>query len=294
MGAPPTSRPAHHRPAAFGPLSDRLFLRFSRYIQEELGIKMPPAKRTMLQARLQKRLRKLGMRDFEQYYEFVFSPEGQRTELPNLIDAVTTNKTDFFREAQHFTYLTTRVLPELTRESGAGIERPAHFWSAGCSTGEEPYTLAMVLSEYRMQQPRFAYSILGTDISGEVLRTAAAGIYAHEKIAPVPMPLRKRYLLKSRDSKKDLVRVVSELRGRVEFRRVNFMSRDLGIRRTMDVVFCRNVLIYFDRDNQEAVLNRICRHLRSGGYLFTGHSETLNGLDVPLRQKASTVYRKIG
>lgn len=288
MGASPSIE----RPRAFGPLSDRMFQRFSAFIQTELGIKMPAAKRTMLQARLQKRLRKLGMANFEDYYEFVFSPEGQRTELPNLIDAVTTNKTDFFRESQHFQYLTVRVLPELMRDFGAGIERPARFWSAGCSTGEEPYTLAMVLGEFRLHHPRFRFSILGTDISGEVLRTAAAGIYAHDKVAPVPLPLRKRYLLKSRDAKKDLVRVVAELRDLVEFRRVNFMSRDLGIRSVMDVVFCRNVLIYFDRDNQEAILNRICSHLMPGGYLFTGHSETLNGLDVPLVQAASTVYRK--
>lgn len=287
-----SARPDSGKAPGFGTLSDRLFSRFSRFIQEELGIKMPPAKRTMLQARLQKRLRKLGMTDFQQYYDFVFSPEGQRTELPNLIDAVTTNKTDFFREAQHFTYLTARVLPELMRHDGVGLARPARFWSAGCSTGEEPYTLAMVLSEFRNYHPRFTFSILGSDISGDVLRTAAAGIYPHDKVAPVPMPMRKRYLLKSRDSSKDLVRVVSELRSCVSFRRVNFMSRDLGIRQTMDVIFCRNVLIYFDRDNQEAVLNRICRHLIPGGYLFTGHSETLNGLEVPLVQAASTVYRK--
>lgn len=286
------SRSPTERPPAYGPLSDRVFQRFQDFIQAELGIKMPEAKRTMLQARLQKRLRKLGIGNFEEYCEFVFGAEGRRVEMPNLIDAVTTNKTDFFREPRHFEHLTERVLPELARTFGAGIERPAHFWSAGCSTGEEPYTLAMVLSDFRMRHPRFRFSILGTDISGEVLRIAETGIYPHDKAAPVPMVLRKRYLLKSRDPRKDLVRVVADLRGRVEFRRVNFMSRDLGIRRVMDVVFCRNVLIYFDRENQEAILNRICRHLRPGGYLFTGHSETLNGLDVPLTPSGSTVYRK--
>jgi chemotaxis protein methyltransferase CheR len=274
------------------PMSNRVFRRVSRFVQEQLGIKMPDAKRTMLQARLQKRLRKLKYNTFEEYIDYVFSTEGRAVELSNMIDAITTNKTDFFREPQHFDYLVQMVLPGMMRSFGTGIRRPANLWSAGCSTGEEPYTLAMVLSEFQRHHPQFRYTILGTDISTRVLATGMNAIYSHDRVAPVPMPMRRKYLMKSKDRKKGLIRINQRLRSNVIFRRINFMDDDFAIRETMDIVFCRNVLIYFDRQTQEGVLNRICRHLRPGGYLFTGHSETLNGLSVPLVQATSTVYRK--
>lgn len=273
-------------------MSDKLFLRFSGFIHQELGIKMPDAKRTMLQARLQKRLRLLGLDSYEDYAEFVFSVQGMKDELPHMIDAVTTNKTDFFREAQHFTFLTETALPELIQLFGAGNRRKAMFWSAGCSSGEEPYTLAMVLTEFQTRCPGYRFDILATDISSKVLKNAGLGIYTHEKVAPVPLPLRKKYLLKSKDRRKDLVRVVPALRERITFKWLNFMGDYFGLHDTFDVIFCRNVLIYFDRKTQETVLQRICRHLIPGGFFFTGHSETLNGLDVPLVQTTSTVYRK--
>lgn len=281
------------RPLTVQPLQMRTFRRFSRYIQESLGIKMPDVKRTMLQARLQRRLRELRMLSFEDYFEYLFSPEGRVKELSRMIDAVTTNKTEFFREAAHFNYLSQRALPKLAREYGVGFRRPALVWSAGCSTGEEPYTLAMVLQEYSLHHSGFKYGILATDVSMQVLRTGEAGIYPHERVDPVPMPLRKKYLLRSKDKKKDQVRVASALRAKVRFRRINFMDDDFGIRETADVVFCRNVLIYFNRTTQSAVIRRLCRHLLPGGYLFTGHSETLNGLDVPLVQETATVYRHV-
>ncbi|MEZ4527242.1 MAG: protein-glutamate O-methyltransferase [Desulfobacterales bacterium] len=280
-------------PVPFEMMSEKIFVRFSTFIQNELGIKMPEAKRTMLQARLQKRLRKLEIKSFEQYCDYVFSPRGMNEELPHMIDVVTTNKTDFFREPQHFDYLTGVIVPELIRSHGTGIQRKAMVWSAGCSSGEEVYTLAMVLNEFCLRRPDFQFCIMGTDISTRMLKSAAAGIYTHERVEPVPLPLRKKYLLRSRDKKKDLVRIVPELRALTLFRRLNFMDEDFGMRQTMDIVFCRNVLIYFDRSTQEKVLRRICRYLVPGGYLFTGHSETLNGLNIPLVQKASTVYRKL-
>ncbi len=276
----------------FEPMTEKLFLRFSTYIRNELGIKMPDAKKTMLQARLQKRLRMLGMNNYEDYAEYVFSDQGIKDELPHMIDAVTTNKTDFFREAQHFPYLVETALPEMIRLYGAGARRKARIWSAGCSTGEEPYTLAMVLSEFNSRCAGYRFEILATDISSRVLRDAARGIYTHEKVAPVPLPLRKKYLLKSRDRQKGLVRVIPALRERVTFKWLNFMGDYFGINDTFDIIFCRNVLIYFDRKTQETVLNRVCRYLVPGGYFFAGHSETLNGLNVPLVQASSTIYRK--
>lgn len=276
----------------FESMSDKIFIKFSSFIQNELGIKMPDAKRTMLQARLQKRLRKLGIESFKEYSEFVFSKRGMDEELHNMIDAVTTNKTDFFREPQHFDTLVKTIIPELIQSYGMGIRRKALIWSAGCSSGEEVYTLAMVLSEFKNKLPDFDFSVLGTDISTKVLKSAALGIYSHEKIEPVPLPLRRKYLLKSRDKDKNLVRIVPALRLNTFFKRLNFMDSNFGIKQPADIIFCRNVLIYFDRETQEKVLNRLCNYLVSGGYLFTGHSETLNGLNVPLVQTTSTVYKR--
>ncbi len=272
------------------PMSGRTFSRFSRFIRSELGINITEAKKTMLQARLQKRMRRLGMGSFDDYYDFVFSPDGLAERL-QMIDVITTNKTDFFREPRHFEYLTQTAMPALIRH-GVGINRRALIWSAGCATGEEPYTLAIVLSEFAAGHPDFDFSIIGTDISTQVLQTAAVGIYAHDKVAPVPMPLRKKYLLRSKDPSRNQVRIIPALRAKVAFRRLNFMDPDFGLRESADIVFCRNVIIYFDRPTQELVLNRICRHLRVGGYLFMGHSETLNGLNVDLVPATSTVYRK--
>ena len=255
---------------------------------------MPEAKKTMLQGRLMKRLRNLKLRSFEDYCEYVFSPQGKSHELVHMLDVVTTNKTDFFREPKHFETLSDSVLPGLQRSHGAGIRRPLSVWSAGCSTGAEPYTLAMVLAEFAEKRPGYEYRIFATDISTRVLTKACDAIYNEDEVEPVPLPLRKKYLLRSKDRSNRLVRIVSELRKRVQFRRLNFMDSDYGMPTVMDVIFCRNVLIYFDRPTQHKVLTRLCQYLRDGGFLFTGHSETLNGFKLPLRQVTTTVYQKTG
>jgi chemotaxis protein methyltransferase CheR len=277
-----------------GGMSDSTFSRFSAFVQNELGIKMPEGKKTMLQARLSKRLRKLGISDFDDYYEFVFSSDGIETELQNMIDVVTTNKTDFFREPRHFDYLIQTALPELIRNGSTKNGRKLLVWSAGCSTGEEPYTIAMILSHFAAWNAGFQFSILATDISIKVLKEAALGIYTEEDVEVVPIDIKKKCLLKSKDREKRKVRIVPELRSMIEFRSLNFMEDDYGLRRNRDIIFFRNVIIYFERSIQEKVLNRICQHLNPGGYMFMGHSETLNGLNVPLVQVASTIYRKPG
>jgi chemotaxis protein methyltransferase CheR len=281
-------------------MSEAEFARVSSFIQRELGIKMPPTKQVMLESRLSRRLRLRSMRSFGEYIDYVFSPEGTRTELIHMIDAVTTNKTDFFREADHFDYLLNNVLPAARPAPGVGGVAPGgtgdvfRLWSAGCSTGEEPYTLAMVLEEYRRAAPSFKWSILATDISSKVLEHAALAIYDEEKVAPVPYDYKKRYLLKSVDPNKRQVRVKRELRSAVEFRRLNFMDEDFSIRQRFDAVFCRNVIIYFDRTTQERLIGRFCDYLIPGGHLFLGHSETLTGMNLPLYTVAPTVYRKRG
>ena len=273
-------------------LKEREFNRFSAFIYEEVGIKMPPAKKTMLEARLQKRLKTLGLGTFEAYADYVFSADGQREELVHLIDVVTTNKTDFFREPAHFEYLVKTAVPSLIDDRDAGFRSPLKVWSAGCSTGEEPYTLAMVLSEFGDAHHGFRSSILASDISTVVLSKSRNAIYAEDRVDPIPLHLKKKYLLKSRDKNKGLVRIVPQLRSMVQFRRLNFME-EFTLPEQMDIIFCRNVIIYFDKATQERLLNRFWKQLVPGGYLFLGHSETLNGLNVPLTPVASTVYRKL-
>jgi chemotaxis protein methyltransferase CheR len=273
-------------------ISEKDFARLSRFIHDECGIKMPDSKKVLLEARLRKRLRELGLNSFTEYCDYVFSPEGSNDELIHMIDVVTTNKTDFFREPKHFDYLVQTALPHLINCYGANIRRKYNVWSAGCSTGEEPYTLAMVLNEFAGKCHGFYFSILATDISTRVLERARLGIYREDMAQPVPAALKIKYFMKSRDRNRKIVRIVPELRSLVEFRRLNFMNSDFGMKEPVDILFCRNVIIYFDRPTQERLLNQFCRHLIPGGYLFMGHSETLNGMDVPLVSTGPMVYRK--
>jgi len=270
-------------------MTSREFGLFSQFVESTCGIRMPDSKKLMLESRLQKRLRHHGIGSFREYYDYLVSKQGMRDELVSMIDVVTTNKTDFFREAAHFTYLTESVLPRIPEVEQQNCVR---VWSAGCSSGEEPYTLAMALSEYARNCQGFKYSILATDICTEVLKSAHRGIYEEEKIAPIPHDLKKRYLLRSKDKNKGVVRICPELRSAVTFRRLNFMDEIFDICNPLRIIFCRNVFIYFDRQTQESLVKKFCRHLLPGGYLFLGHSETLNGLDVPLVQVNSTIYRK--
>ncbi len=272
-------------------LRDRDFFRLRHFIQKEIGIQLPDAKRTMLEGRIRKRLRALQLSSLAAYCDYLFSPNGQAGEASHLLDVVTTNKTSFFREGSHFEYLTETVLSQLdTAERRA--KGPFLVWSAGCSTGEEPYTLAIVLNEYAERKTGFQFQILATDISSEVLQKAHLAVFNADVVESIPRHLTQKYFLRSRDPKKRLFRAAPELRDRMDFRRLNFMDASYEMPR-VDVVFCRNVLIYFDRDTQFNVITRFCHHLPVGGYLFLGHSETTHGLDLPLDMTSPTVYRKI-
>jgi len=281
-------------PAAFDAprLSDREFEHLAGLVESHAGIRMPAGKRTMLEGRLRRRLRERGMSDFSEYCHFLFHDGGLEEELGDLIDVVTTNKTDFFREPKHFDILTAQVLPDLAAR-GVGLRRPLRVWSAGSSIGAEAYTLAMVLTEQMAVWRGFDFRILGTDICASVLRTAAKAIYPEEMVQPVPPALRQRYLLRSRDRRERLVRIIPALRGHVDFRQLNFMAEQYRLPETQDIVFCRNVIIYFDNVVRAAVLSRICQCIEPGGYLFMGHSETIAGFPLPLRQIAPTVYVRV-
>ena len=274
-------------------MKDREFQRFSAAIYDLVGIKMPPEKKLMLEGRLQKRLKALGIATFEAYGEFVFNPKGDDSELIRLIDVVTTNKTDFFREPAHFELLIKRVLPELLRVGRDLRSDPLKIWSAGCSTGEEPYTIAMVLSEFAHGHPGFAASVVASDVCTDVLKSAKMGIYPEDRTDAIPLNLKKKYLLKSRDKTKGLVRFSPKLRSLVRFCRINFMDDSFGLKEKMDIIFCRNVVIYFDTQTRQELMQKFYSQLRDGGFLFIGHSESLKDLDVDFEQVALTVYQKL-
>jgi chemotaxis protein methyltransferase CheR len=271
-------------------LSANDFQRLSAFIEERTGIRMPPAKKTLLESRLSRRVQDLGMSGFSEYCVHVLEGNDPE-EIVQLLDRITTNKTDFFREAQHFELLVGRALPALAAQHGAGTLRELRLWSAGCSTGEEPYTLAMVLAEAAERSPGLRFQILATDLSTRVLRRAAAAVYPEALVQPIPLALRRKYLQRS-VADPDQVRVASALRGRVRFGQLNLLDQDYRMGTSLDVIFCRNVFIYFERATQREILARFASCLVPGGFLFIGHSETINGLDLPFDAVVPTVYRR--
>jgi chemotaxis protein methyltransferase CheR len=269
-------------------LTEKDFKRLSEFIFTNYGIKMPKEKKTMLEGRLAKRLRANNMGSFSEYCDFVFSEHGMDQEIIHMINVVSTNKTDFFREAAHFEFLYDHVLPEFSAE-----EREIKLWSSACSSGEEPYTLAMVINEYnRIAQTQVPFSIFGTDISSDILSKALQAVYKEERIANIPTEYKRRYFMANKDPLKKLVRVAPELRKTCSFARMNLMDAAYPVQEQFDVIFCRNVLIYFDRPTQEAVINKLCDHLAPDGYFFLGHSESAMGMNVPLEAIKPSVFRK--
>jgi chemotaxis protein methyltransferase CheR len=270
-------------------LTDRQFRSIVEVIQGQAGIQLPPVKRTMVEGRLRKRVRVLGLGGLEHYGRHLFEEGHLESELVHLIDCVTTNKTDFFREPAHFEFLRTEAVPQLLR---ARDRRCLKIWSAACSIGAEAYTTAMVLQDLQRSGPRFDYSILGTDISNEVLEAARLGIYSEAMIEPVPAAMRQRYVMTSRNPRRQEARIVPELRRRAQFHRLNLMDPTYPFDRDVDVIFCRNVLIYFDRATQRAVIERLAGHLRPGGYLVLGHSESMAGAGIfRLTQVLPTIFQ---
>ena len=270
-------------------LSSRNFDALARYIYDYSGIKMPVTKITMLEGRLRRRLRATGIASFNDYCDYLFKHDGIEAESIYLIDAVTTNKTDFFREPKHFEYMEQVALPEL---AAAGHKR-IRLWSSACSTGAEPYTMAMVMQEFADSNPGVDYRILATDLSTEVLQAARRGIYPRDMVIPVSSDMRRKYVMTPREATRSDVRVHPKLRSAIGFARLNLMDSAYKVGDPMHMIFCRNVLIYFDKPTQAKVLSRLCDCLLPGGYLYVGHSETVTGISLPVRQVANTVFKKI-
>lgn len=271
-------------------LSDHHFEHLSKLIEAKIGIRLPPNKRTMVEGRLRKRMKALGLATVESYGDMIFEDGALNEELPHLIDCMTTNKTDFFREPNHFNILRDQILPGILNSKRAN--GPVKIWSAACSIGAEAFTTAMVL-DAALRGTRTTYSILGTDICRDVLHQATRAIYPTEMMAPVPDEIQKRYCMRARDPARKEVRIVPELRRNVRFQHLNLMDQKYPVDRDMDVIFCRNILIYFSKPIQDAVVSRLISHLRPGGYLILGHSESMaGGGHSQVIQVVPTVFRK--
>ena len=269
------------------------FERISALIGREVGIRLPPAKRLMVEGRLRRRTRALKLTSLLAYGDYLFRQNGIESERPFLINAVTTNKTDFFREPEHYEIMAQKLVPDLLGKR-ADRNPLLKIWSAASSTGAEAYTAAMVLADLAAQRRDFRFAVLGTDISTDVLDHGRSGIYPAELIAPVPPGMQSRYLMFARRARtRPEVRIVPELRRLVQFQRLNLMDESYPFDHDVDIVFLRNVLIYFDKADQARVITRLVDHLRPGGYLLLGHSESMIGTAITMRQIAPAVFQKI-
>jgi chemotaxis protein methyltransferase CheR len=261
------------------------FRRFRTLIYDESGISLSEQKQTLLASRLSKRLRDLNLTTFSEYYARV-TKDPSSEEFTRMLDLISTNKTDFFREPKHFDFLREQVLPEL--ESVKRIR----IWSSACSTGEEPYTIAMTLVDNVPHPAQWDFKILSTDLSTRVLAKAASGTYDEERLRDVPPDIVRRHFLRGRGESAGLLKVKPHLADMIRFRRLNLMDNEFPIKSPLDLVFCRNVMIYFDRPTQETLVNKFHRYLKPGGYLFIGHSESLQWVTHPFKSLAPTIYQK--
>ncbi len=262
------------------------FKKLGQFIHSNYGIQMPDSKKVLLEGRLQKRIKINNLTNFGDYIEYLFSDVGQSREIQHFIDAVSTNKTDFYREPHHFDFLREEFLPKFVGEN-----RHVKIWSAAASSGEEPYTIAIELREFIEQNTGFSYEMLGTDISTQILQKASKGVYDDKRVEIIPLHIKRKYFLRSknRDSKK--VKVAPILQKNLRYRTINLTVPLVGIPNDFDLIFCRNVLIYFNREVQEKVINALCAKLKPGGFLFLGHSESTTGIKAPVTQVAPTIYR---
>jgi len=274
-------------------LSEKDFKRVASFVMGTAGIQLPKEKKFLVEGRLKRRLRELNISSFSEYVDFTLASKQGLSERLHLIDAITTNKTDFFREPEHFKFLENQLIPALANIRDAGWTRPLHCWSAACSSGEEPYTLSIVLNELqRLHYPGLKFQILATDISVSVLKIANQAIYPHDRIEPLSLALRKQYLFRSKNRGRDDVRMSPQVRQPVTFKHMNLLTDAFTFSHPVDVIFCRNVMIYFSTEDRMRLIRKFFTLLQPGGYLFIGHSETIKGFEGNLVQIAPTIYQK--
>ena len=271
-------------------LTNREFALFQRLIHRQTGIYLPEAKKALVVARLSRRLRALDLRNFGAYFELV---ERDREEHTTMLDAICTNETRFFREPRQFEFLETDVLPRWRQRGEDGLmPKRIRAWSAACSSGEEPYSLAMLLRTHFPLDAGWSVEILASDISTKVLTAAREGIWSIERANDIPIEYRRAYMLRGVRAEEGKMRAQPNIKSLVEFRRINLNDDQYAVDGPFDLIFCRNVLIYFNRDTKAAVIDRLTRHLSPTGLLFLGHSETLHTAAHALRHVGPTAYAR--
>lgn len=279
---------------AVGSLGDSLnaerFDRFTRHVQKEFGVLLNGSKKSMVETRLRRRLNELGMPDLDTYLAYLFEGKNLAAEHGAIVNAITTNKTDFYREPAHYDHMTSAAIPAaIDRANRAG--RMVKVWSAAASTGAEAWTAAFCLAEEARKKP-FNWGIVGTDINTDVLETASRAIYQDNLLTPVPPPVRKRWLVPGQGQYRGQSRVAPELRKRVKFAHLNLLERGVRFEHGIDIIFLRNVLIYFSPEDQERAIQFMIQHLAIGGYLYLGHSETMSLNDSRMVTEQPAVFRK--
>lgn len=270
-------------------LRDREFRAFCALILQETGIALNDSKRELVCSRLSKRLRHHGFTSYSDYLDFLMAEDTDGAERREMINCITTNKTDFFREPHHFDFIRHTVFPQCEARARAGAERRLRIWSSACSTGEEPYTLAMVIREWAAAAT-WDIKILASDIDTQVLDKAQAGIYSGDRLAPVPAHLRTKYFQRGAEPDPGTWAARDTLRELITFRQLNLMDDPWPMRGKFDLIFCRNVLIYFNRETQQRILERFAQYLQPHGFLFLGHSENLNWLTNLYTPLGNTIY----
>ncbi|MDY6935461.1 MAG: CheR family methyltransferase [Spirochaetota bacterium] len=267
-------------------LKDEEFELFRDLIYREAGINLTEVKKALVQSRLMKRLRLLKLNDYQEYFNFLLN--NYEEEKINLINCITTNKTNFYREPKHFDFIRDVALPKFEKNNKGRIR----IWSAGCSTGEEPYTIAITVYEYFKGRKMPDVKILATDIDTEVLKKGELGIYKSDVLNDVDSTILKKYFLKGRNENEGHYRVMDKLKDIVYFRRLNLLDKVFPMRGKFDIIFCRNVVIYFDQETRKDLISRFIRYLNGDGYFFAGHSETLTGVTDQLHLIGHTIYGK--
>ena len=269
-------------------LSDREFNEFRAVIKELTGISMGDSKRQLVYRRVGSRLKATNISTFQGYLDYL--KKGDPSELEEFANAVTTNLTSFFREGHHFDFLAKTIVPEIVTRTGHSSKR-LRIWSAGCSTGEEPYSIAITLKESLKNLDRWDAKILGTDLDSEVLNTCKAGVYSQQRVEKIPKNQLRRWFRKSRAQGTELVKVSEDVQDLITFKQLNLMH-DWPMRGRFDLIFCRNVIIYFDKPTQRILIDRFAEHLEDNAYLILGHSETLFNVSDRFSLIGNTIYQK--